>query len=161
MSSIEEVKEKEQKIRNIEKCLKGYCVISLVTSQSQVCTPLQLAITNHGKKSGFQAHWENLVAQASSTKYFGTQLPTVRAIGCEKAVVSHWSLGHFGMSLSSPEQEHWISEHWQLLLNNEGFITWGWTPTNQAPVGVGLCKGNPSASSCCKIFLFHLMQWLY
>lgn len=28
MSSIEEVKEKEQKIRNIEKCLKGYCVIS-------------------------------------------------------------------------------------------------------------------------------------
>lgn len=64
----------------------------------------------------------SLVTQASSTTYFGTQPQMVRAIGSEKAVTSRWSLGHFGMSLSSPELEHWISEHWQLLLNNEGFV---------------------------------------
>lgn len=91
-------------------------------NQIQVCTPFQFAVTNHWKQSGFQAHWESLVTLPSSATSFGTQLQMVRALGSEKAVTLHWSLGHFGMSVSSPELEHWISEHWQLLLNNEGFV---------------------------------------
>lgn len=54
--------------------------------------------------------------------YFEIQLQTLRVIGYEKAAKSGWGSGHFGMSHSSTELECWVSEHWQLLLNNQGCI---------------------------------------
>lgn len=140
---------RRKRTRNKEKCLKGYCVISLVTQPEPGV---------HTSPISYNKPWEE-IRFSSSLRKFGhpgilNQILWDTATSCEGNWVwkgSGISLepGSLWMSLSSPELEHWISEYWQLLLNNEGFITWGWTPTNQAPVGVRLCKGNPSASICC------------